>query len=267
MELSSDVIQFINENNCRFISLKFLGENGILNQIDLSVNNIPMLKIILNQKNIDLKPIKCFLDPFRSAPTTNIFCIKPAINFIRDAIIEFENIDDLTAEISFWVLGDDMLDKTNLLLADPIDLNANLRAEIIQCLENIGILTTFHYHGSTKNESVIGIRGKTLLNLADNMIITNYIIDNCAASYGKKVLFNISKKANLNLLVLYSSKVSNDFYSKLITRINKVCSYYTNISQYKFEILKHNDYPYQDGLLFNIEYNKNFIIYNLFKNL
>ena len=58
MELPEEIIQFIEANNCQFVSLKYLGENGILNQIDFSANNISRLKSILEQKNINLIPIK-----------------------------------------------------------------------------------------------------------------------------------------------------------------------------------------------------------------
>ncbi|RTK92095.1 MAG: hypothetical protein EKK61_06310 [Rickettsiales bacterium] len=261
MELTEEIIQFVKTNNCQFVSLKYLGEDGILNQIDFSANNISALKNIFEQKNIDLVPIKnkFFQDPFRSASTLTVFCTNYAIARLRneiERINSFEhlkNITNINTEISFWII-DDINNHNNIqYVADPIDLGANLRAEIVQCLENIGISTTIHYHGKTEHEYIVGIQGNSLLDLADNITITHFIINNCATSYGKKVIFNQENNSNLSLIICYDCNNKENFHSLVATRLDKVFSCSDSFSQFKFEIKRYTDYSNKDKLCFNIE--------------
>lgn len=257
MELTEEIIQFVKTSNCQFISLKYLGENGVLNQIDFSANNIFTLKDILEQKNISLAPIKnkFFQDPFRSLSTVTIFCTNYFVASMRseiERINSLENFKNITVEISFWII-DEINNHNNIqYVADPVDLGANLRAEIVQCLENIGIATTVHYHGKTEHECIIGIQGNSLLDLADNITVAQFIINNCAASYGKKVSFNKDNNSNLSLIICYCCDDKQNFHS-LTTRLNKLSQLLINSLQFKFEIKGYNDYSNKERLCFNIE--------------
>lgn len=70
---------------------------------------------------------------------------------------------------------------------EPIDKSSNLRSEIVNILENIGIKTSFHCHNNQESGCRIGIVTDDILDMADNLIITQYIIENVANSYGKAV--------------------------------------------------------------------------------
>lgn len=248
MQLSESEIKLVKENKSQFVSLKYIGDEGGLKQVDASFNNINDGKLFVCSNEINLKPIdnKNFIDPFRSFPTTSFFCENIASKYNSRCLATKllskpqENfIGSLSAEISFWILEDETQAKGTLLSADPIDKYANLRSDIVSTLESINIGTTIHFHGSTCDESVIGIRGRDVVDLADNIIITKFIIANIADSYGFNIKFTAldSKKSSISIVINEQS----DGIGNLSNTIEK------NTKQTVLSLNKHHAYGFELG--------------------
>ena len=211
MKLTKNHLKFIEENKCRFISFKYFSDDDSLKQIDISVKNLPHLEKILFQNKLNLQFIdnKFFLDPFRSHTTMTVFCedIIAGVSKREQAgktNAEHNIFAEFVAHISFWTLENINLETINnkesfLKIADPIDRQANLRTDIMSILENIAINTLEHYHGTSESESVISIRGKTILELIDNIKVARYIIAGCVENYGMQAYFYPEESVNLRL--------------------------------------------------------------------
>ena len=237
MQLSEAEIELARQNKSQFVSLKYLGDDGSLKQIDTSFNNLEEGRSFVCSNEVNLKPIdtKGFVDPFRSFPTTSFFCEniagkhnarKLSAKLLSKSTESFKPL--LNAEISFWVsTEEDQSDYT--LIADPIDSHANLRSDIVATLERINIKTASHYHGITPAESVIGIRGNDIIDLADNIIIAKFIIANIADSYGLKAQFVFQTLSSLSL-VITGSQGDIDKICTSIQRKGKQLSLFVNNS-------------------------------------
>lgn len=230
MQLSEEIIEQIENNNSKFVSFKYVDAIGHLKQVDCSAKSITTNDLYLNNDHYDLTPIKSkiFNDPFRSHNTTTILCETRPNNSLRQLInaemqalnIQFDQ--NMRTEISFWIEDTNKTTGHYLYLADPLDQFANLRSDIIDCLEKIGISTTFHYHGQSLLENVIGIKGNNILDLVDNYIITRFIIANVAESYGKNI--NFFSDNTTNIILNFSS---NRPYKAIEDDMN-ILSYFIN---------------------------------------
>lgn len=230
MFLSTQNIDLIKKHESKFISFKYVDLNGTLKQIDISSKNIINNIIYIEDLELNLKPIlgKIFIDPFRAITTTTIFCenINAKQNFRKNLLQKLElsknqNMEhDLSLEISFWLQDEMTRSKGDNLLccADPVDIYANLRSDIIQTLENINLKTTLHYHGKTNNHCVIGISGDNLPDLIDNYYVSKFIIQNIAENYGKIAEFHCQKHNNLCL-----SLVNIENLAKNLEPLSKFC--------------------------------------------
>lgn len=247
MQLSKSEIELVKQNKSQFVSLKFLGDDGALKQIDTSFNNIKEGNLFICSNKVNLKPIdkKNFIDPFRSFPTTSFFCENIASNYsprklastlLSKASESFK--PSLTAEISFWISENSALNQ-NSFSADPIDKYANLRSDIISTLESININTSIHFHGRTSEESVIGVRGENIVDLADNVIIAKFIIANITESYGLNAQFTLldNKEANISIVLKGTVKEMD----KLLNAMQK------NIEQLSLFSNKHHIYGFELG--------------------
>lgn len=219
MYLSDKDIKKVKDSNCQFVSFKYLDNDSILKQIDIFASDISDQKIYDVTKIGDLKPIedKSFIDPFRSSPTITFFCLDLANkNDPRQIITEAQEYSknifetDYFAEISFWTdtVSNDLQNYT--FATDPVDMHANLRSDIVSILNRIGIKTTLHYHGKLNSESVIGVRGITPLDLADNILITKFVIANAASSYGLQIEFTNTDRHNLKLFISHKQNENCD---------------------------------------------------------
>ncbi|MCP5370046.1 MAG: hypothetical protein H6909_05110 [Rickettsiaceae bacterium] len=199
----------IEVTNCRFVSLKYLGEKGEIQQIDVPANLIlENSEYIIADLDIDLRDSKAFMDPFRSMPTITVFCHKRSIrNLAREKLYELSGSTthyvDFRASISFWIINNE-LQKNDFspMQADPFDLYANLRSEIMSIADEIKIDILSHHYGSSSGESVINISAQNMLKLADDILVTKFIISNCAASYNFMSFFTTPDHKN-NLHVSY----------------------------------------------------------------
>ncbi|GAB4162911.1 MAG: hypothetical protein Tsb006_1450 [Rickettsiaceae bacterium] len=262
MRLSEDDLKLIKDNDCQFISLKYLGEDGMLKQLDTYANTVVNSKQhFFNHNDIKLSAIKnkAFLDPFRSAPTASFFCENMSDRAhhhrrIADDIYKASRQSEehkVSAEISFW-FAEGNCNNSSLFASDPKDQHANLRSDIMSTLEDIGIQTTVHYHGEEDLQSVIGIKGSTVIDLADNLVISKFIIANCSASYGLNAYFTLPGKTNINLCLAVEQADIEEKYSRLMARGIKALSFATQLPEYKFEVKKISKYMTTEQVALNV---------------
>ena len=236
MIINLEDIEKVKKHESKFVSLKYIDLLGNLLQLDMhyqhfisNSNEITGLPL----KSIKIISNKVFSDPFRSFPTTSFLCENLEENFnirtIAGRLITEHNLDsyqNISIFIHFWIENKDKIDivdsHSNLLIADPFDKYANLRSDIIECLENIGIKTSLHYHGSGYNECIIGIEGNGILDLADNVVISKFIIANVAYSYGQNVKFSNKNDYGLELHINHNQKLHDQFAHNILNNSNKI---------------------------------------------
>lgn len=227
MPLSKKEIEIVEQNKSRFVSLKYLGDDGELKQIDCSINIFKEGISFLDNTEINLQaiPNKNFVDPFRSFPTTSFFCENIASkNNTRQLLTKLISADKVftnqvfASEISFWV-EDENSSNNYKYIADPIDRHSNLRNDITNTLENINIKTGMNFHGSRVGESVVTIRGHNIVDLSDNILITRFVIANIADSYGLNIKFTSPNNDISNIALLISGNQIN--IEELATIIEK----------------------------------------------
>ena len=263
MKLSEDNIELVHKHKSKFVSFKYLGDDGFLKQIDVSTSSLVGTNILFTVNNLNLHPIKskAFIDPFRSLLTTSFYCEnhsstvnprKAAEKIYNSAT--YPSFNEYFAQISFWVVDEFSEEKSSNLayIADPIDQQSNLRADIIATLESIGIESTYHYHGRKNNESVIGIKGKTVIDLADNIVITKFVIANVAASYSRTINFTFNDTINLSLLVKSQKTQIDAIYSALTSRSKQNSTFSTQLDEYFFELKEVHHYKVNDEVVLYI---------------
>ncbi|MGC0371684.1 MAG: hypothetical protein DGJ47_000383 [Rickettsiaceae bacterium] len=193
------ITDLVAENKCKFISLKYLGNDGALQQLD-----IPSSQLLLeeefknNYSEFEVLDQHVFLDPFRSLPTLTAFCYHHSSSVAK--LRDLQDLEGAVADISFWVMehhAEGYVAKKNQV--DPFDIYSNFRADIALILEQIGIKVISHYHGKTRGELIIKISSKGLLKLADDVVVTRFIINNCSISYNLKI--TLTKKEETNLFI------------------------------------------------------------------
>lgn len=219
----------IESTEAKFISLKYLGREGGLRQIDIAVRNLVILEDCILVNNIKLRPIseQCFIDPFRSYIT--LFCLCDNLSeqynprlFLQE-ILGNNNVNSIEFELGIHFVivnkSENIVVKEHQLInyqnqVEPYDQLANLRAEILDILEKIGIPTIYHCHAHDFSSCSIIIKAHNFLNIADYLVITNFIIQNVAESYGKIAYFLNNLKNDLYLV--FSEQEDN---KKLATAI------------------------------------------------
>lgn len=229
MYLNENTLAEIEKYEADFVSYKFLDANGRLQQIDALFNGVSEDEIHVCGKDLLLRPYFAIKDPFRSMPTISILCENTGqtqshrkrlegcmVDFLQD--IFSEKLLKINLWQSFFIKPLEINDSNNYILAaEPDDKFADMRSEIFSLLSEMNIDATFHYHGESKNESVIGISDENVVSLADRLIILRYIIRNVAISYGYQANFVQNESINLRL-DWYSDKIK--IKDKLVQLVN-----------------------------------------------
>jgi glutamine synthetase len=106
---------------------------------------------------------------------------------------------EIDSSEGFWNTGSDGADrnlgyklrqKEGYTPVPPADSTANLRAEMVETMESLGIKCEFHHHEvSSGGQSEIDMRFRPLLKMADQMMIYKYVVKNTAALHGKTATF------------------------------------------------------------------------------
>ena len=71
----------------------------------------------------------------------------------------------------------------------PVDSGADLRAEMLTVMKEMGLSIEKHHHEVATSQHELGFKFATLLQTADNMQIYKYVVHNVAHSYGKTATF------------------------------------------------------------------------------
>jgi len=72
----------------------------------------------------------------------------------------------------------------------PVDQLHEVRAEICNLLEQVGLTVEAHHHEvATAGQCEIGVAGNTLVNKADEVQVLKYIVHNTAVAFGKTATF------------------------------------------------------------------------------
>ena len=71
----------------------------------------------------------------------------------------------------------------------PLDSGQDIRSEMVEVLEQVGVVPTLHHHEVASSQYEIGFEYSTLAKTADNIQKFKYVVQNVANSYGKSVTF------------------------------------------------------------------------------
>ena len=71
----------------------------------------------------------------------------------------------------------------------PVDSGQDLRSEMLEVMEEMGLKVEKHHHEVAPSQHELGIEFGTLVNTADNLQIYKYVVHNVAAGYGKSATF------------------------------------------------------------------------------
>ena len=71
----------------------------------------------------------------------------------------------------------------------PVDSLSDLRAEMITVMAEMGVETEKHHHEVAPSQCELGVKGTTLVRMADAVQIYKYVVQNVAHSYGKTATF------------------------------------------------------------------------------
>ena len=71
----------------------------------------------------------------------------------------------------------------------PIDINKDLRTEMLETLKKVGISPLLHHHEVANSQSELGFKFSKLVSSCDNIQKFKYIVHNTAISYGKTATF------------------------------------------------------------------------------
>jgi glutamine synthetase len=87
-------------------------------------------------------------------------------------------------------LGYRIRSKEGYVPLPPVDSLHDLRSDIVQNLQSVGIVPEMHHHEvATGGQCEIDFRFSTLLGTADNVMLFKYIVKNTAFYYGKAATF------------------------------------------------------------------------------
>lgn len=234
MYLTNENLTFVKKNESNFVSLKYLNSHGELAQLDTYARNI--LADSNNHgseisKNLCLLPIhgKGFPDPFRALPTTSFLCVNIAggLNIRKYAnklVYDFpaNMVATFEAEFTFWVRDEG---KDENCRVDPFDTFSNMRSDILETLEAINVKTTIHRSGNAHGECVVGFRGSDIVDLADNFLLTKFVINNVAANYGQKVDFTKNNAHNFKLILLCNNNDGKRFFDYFVANEQLILEY------------------------------------------
>jgi len=71
----------------------------------------------------------------------------------------------------------------------PVDAAADLRAEMLSVIAEMGVTVEKHHHEVAPSQHELGIKFNTLVTMADHIQIYKYVVQNVAHAYGKTATF------------------------------------------------------------------------------
>ncbi len=278
MYLTNKNINLVKQNDSEFVSLKYLDVHGRLCQLDFLAKNMVAdfdNKGLKLREDLHLIPIdgKAFIDPFRALPTTSFLCNNIAKGsdirgYASKILFDYDITSSVALELTFWILNEhNSVSDQESCLADPFDIYSNLRSDILQHLELLGICTIFHRVGRNVSENMLSFKANNIEDLSDNVILAKFIINNIAANYGKKVVFNQVNQNNFKLLFNFSNNDYEKFAEHYIVNRELLLEYtqylqLDNLTGSSVENFSDFNYNYKIQIGLNIK--KDFIPYLAF---
>ncbi len=120
--------------------------------------------------------------------------------------------------------------KGGYLPVQPIDHLHDIRSEILDALNAVGVKPLLHHHEVASSQCEVGFEHGTLLESADNMQKCKYIVMNVASSYGKTATFMPKPIANDNGSGMHCHqslwKGGQNLFANNSKSISDLCKYY-----------------------------------------
>lgn len=220
---AKEVLQFVEENDVKFIRLAFCDPFGTQKNIAIMPDELP--GAFLHGVSIDAMAIKAFKDvtqsdlllypdpatltvlPWRPGPgrVVRFFCdiknpdgslfIHDSRYLLKRVIRQYEELGyvcKIGAECEFYLFKTDengdpteiTLDKGGYLDILPIDKGENIRREIALCLEEMGIHVESSHHEQGPGQNEIDFKFGDALSTADNMMTFKSVVKAIAARNG-----------------------------------------------------------------------------------
>lgn len=245
----SDVIQFVKENDIKFIKLAFCDILGNLRNASIVASELDRAfekGIYINGSYIsglnEYGGVLLFPDP-------STFCIMPwrpqhgrVVRFfcemrtldgtvIKDMRLNLKNLTEelalsdykirVSADIEFYMLKTDdkglpidvPFDEAGYLGSAPLDKGENIRREVCLTLEEMGITPLSSHHSRGKGQYIVEIMAKSLCEAADHAVTLKSVVRSVAANNG---LY-----ANIDAMPL-SGQVGNEMRINLFIEKNDV---------------------------------------------
>jgi glutamine synthetase len=220
---ANEVLEFIRENDVKFIRLAFCDPTGIQKNIAIMPDELPgafeygisfdasAIKAFRNVTKSDLllfpDPATLTVLPWRPGPgrVVRFYCdIKnpdgstfthDSRYILKKAIKRYDRLGyvcKIGAECEFYLFKTDengdpteiTLDKGGYLDISPIDKGENIRREITLCLEEVGIKVERSHHEQGPGQNEIDFKFSDALSTADNMLTFKSVVKAIAARNG-----------------------------------------------------------------------------------
>ena len=219
----AEVLEFVKENDVKFIRLGFCDLFGFQKNISIMPNELP--SAFENGVSFDAHAIKGFNDvtksdlllfpdpatlvalPWRPEPgrVVRFFCdIKnpDGSPFLHDSRFILKRVIDrcekmgyvckVGAECEFYLFKndengdptDEVLDRGGYLDISPLDKGENIRREICLTLEEMGIIPISSHHEQGPGQNEIDFRFSDALNCADNLLTFKSVVKAIASRNG-----------------------------------------------------------------------------------
>ncbi|MDD4565566.1 MAG: glutamine synthetase family protein [Eubacteriales bacterium] len=220
---ANEVLQFIEENNVKFIRLGFCDLFGIQKNISIIPDELP--EAFEHGISFDASAIRGFRDviksdlllfpdpatltvlPWRPGPgrVVHLYCdIKnpDGFAFTHDSRYLLKKVVErcermgyvckIGAECEFYLFKADengepteiTMDKGGYFDISPLDKGEDIRREICLCLEEMGISPETSHHERAPGQNEIDFKYSDALTCADNMLIFKSVVKNIAARNG-----------------------------------------------------------------------------------
>lgn len=220
---ANEVVQFIKENNVKFIRLGFCDPLGI--QKNISIMPEELTWAFKHGVSFDASAIKGFRDvtksdlflfpdpatltilPWRPEPggVVRFYCdirnpdgsafacdSRHILKKVTERCESMGYVCKIGAECEFYLFKTDengepaeaTLDKGGYLDISPLDKGENIRREICLCLEEIGIMPESSHHEQGPGQNEIDFKYSDALSSADNMLTFKSVVKAIAARNG-----------------------------------------------------------------------------------
>ncbi len=230
-----DVLQFVEENDVKFIRLSFCDITGVQKNVSIMANELPQafakgisfdaksIKGFANAEKSDLflypDPATLFVLPWRPSHgrVVRMFCdIKQpdnqayegdGRNLLKNVMAEAQKQGyhcEIGSKCEFYLFQKDDQDQPTLIPQDrggycdiaPLDKGENVRREVCLSLEEMGIYPESSHHEQGPGQNEIVFRHSSILTAADNFLTFKSVVKSIAERNGLYASFLPKPLAN-----------------------------------------------------------------------